>query len=126
MASRWLRCVPASRRRARQRSRRSWSPALTQGGISLGALAGTHWQPPATHLLAIDPLQVEVLQSVDDEGAPQSQADHGVALRMDGQLLQAPDLSQGRQLHQPLDAALQEDQVLQKEVVLSPIWELDI
>lgn len=39
------------------------------------------------HLLAIDPLQVEVVEAVDDEGAPQSQADHWVALWMDGQLV---------------------------------------
>lgn len=59
----------------------------------------------AAHLLAVDPLQVEVLEPVDEEGTPQSQPDHGVPLGMDRQLLQAPHLSQSRQLHQLLDAA---------------------
>lgn len=69
----------------------------------------------AAHLLAVDPLQVEVVEAVDDEGAPQSQADHRVALRVDGQLVQTPHLSQGRQLGQAADVGFQEDQMLQEE-----------
>lgn len=45
------------------------------------------------HLLAIDPLEVEVVETVDDKRAPQGQTDHWVALRVDGQLVQAPHLS---------------------------------
>lgn len=67
------------------------------------------------HLLAIDPLQVEVVEAVDDEGAPQSQTDHRVALWVDGQLVQTPHLSQGRQLGQTADVGFQEDQVLRKK-----------
>lgn len=67
------------------------------------------------HLLAIDPLQVEVVKTVDDEGAPQRQTDHGVTLRVDGQLVQTPHLSQGRQLEQTADVGFQEDQVLQEK-----------
>lgn len=67
------------------------------------------------HLLAIDPLQVEVVEAVDDKRAPQSQTDHWVALRVDGQLVQTPHLSQGRQLGQAADVGFQKDQVLQKK-----------
>lgn len=66
------------------------------------------------HLLAVDPLQVEVVEAVDDEGAPQSQTDHWIALWVDGQLVQTPHLSQGRQLGQTADVGFQEDHVLQK------------
>lgn len=45
------------------------------------------------HLLTIDLLQVEVMETVDDKGAPQSQTDHWIALWMDGQLLQPSHLS---------------------------------
>lgn len=103
----WLLCVQVSRRRVRQRSRRSWSPEVTRGGVSVPeALQVSHiTAKAAAHLLAVDPLQVEVLEPVDEEGTPQSQPDHGVPLGMDRQLLQTPHLSQGRQLHQLLDAA---------------------
>ncbi len=67
------------------------------------------------HLLAIDPLQVEVVEAVDSEGAPQSQTDHCVAFWVDGQLVQTPHLSQGRQLGQAADVGFQKDQVLQKK-----------
>lgn len=50
------------------------------------------------HLLAVDPLEVEVVEPVDDEGAPQRQTDHRVPLRVDGQLIQTPHLSQCGQL----------------------------
>lgn len=67
------------------------------------------------HLLAVDPLQVEVVKTVNDEGAPQRQTNHGVTLRVDGQLVQTPHLSQGRQLEQTADVGFQEDQVLQEK-----------
>lgn len=67
------------------------------------------------HLLAIDPLQVEVVEAVDDEGAPQSQTDHWIALWVDGQLVQTPHLSQGRQLGQAADVGFQEDQMLHEK-----------
>lgn len=67
------------------------------------------------HLLAVDPLQVEVVEAVHGEGAPQSQADHGVSIRLDGQLVETPHLSQRRQLGQTADVGFQEDQVLQQK-----------
>ena len=67
------------------------------------------------HLLAIDLLQVEVVETVDDKGAPQSQTDHRITLCVDGQLFQAPHLSQGRQLGETADVGFQEDQMLQRE-----------
>lgn len=69
----------------------------------------------APHLLAIDSLQVEVVEAVDDERAPQSQTDHWVSLRVDGQLIQTSHLSQGGQLRQAADVGFQEDQVLWKK-----------
>lgn len=68
------------------------------------------------HLLAIDPLQVEVVEPVDDEGAPQRQTDHRVPLRVDGQLVQTPHLSQRRQLEKTTDVGFQKDQVLPEKV----------
>lgn len=65
--------------------------------------------PSTTDLLAVDPLQVEVVEAVDEEGAPQSQTDDRVALLLDGQLVQTPHLSQGCQLGQMADVGLQED-----------------
>lgn len=64
------------------------------------------------HLLAIDPLEVEVVEPVDDEGAPQRQTDHRVPLRVDGQLVQTPHLSQRRQLEKATNVGFQKDQVL--------------
>ena len=73
----------------------------------------------APHLLAIDLQQVKVVEAVDDEGAPQSQTDHGVSLRVNGQLIQTPHLSQGCQLRQTADVGFQEDQVLWKKQQVS-------
>lgn len=72
---------------------------------------------PCPHLLAIDPLQVEVVEAVNNEGTPQSQTNHWITLRVDGQLVQTPHLSQGCQLGQTADVGFQEDQVLQKKVM---------
>lgn len=44
------------------------------------------------HLCAIDSLQVQVVESVDEEGSPQSQADYRVSLWINGHLLQPLDL----------------------------------
>lgn len=68
------------------------------------------------HLLAIDPLEVEVVEPVDDEGAPQRQTDHWVPLRVDGQLVQAPHLSQRCQLEKATNVGFQKDQVLPGKV----------
>lgn len=53
-----------------------------------------------------------MVESVDDEGAPQSQTEHWVAFWVDGKPVQTPDLSQGCQLWETADVGFQEDQML--------------
>lgn len=57
-----------------------------------------------------------MVEPVDDEGAPQRQTDHRVPLRVDGQLVQAPHLSQRRQLEKTTNVGFQKDQVLPEKV----------
>lgn len=67
-----------------------------------------------------------MVEAVNDEGPPQGQTDHWIALRVDGQLVQTPHLSQGCQLGQTADVSFQEDQVLQKKVSCFRVVELEL
>lgn len=68
-----------------------------------------------TDLLAVDSLQVKVVEAVDNEGAPQGEAHHRVTLRVDGQLVQTANLSQCSQLRQTADVGFQENKMLHEQ-----------
>ncbi|TNN48485.1 hypothetical protein EYF80_041316 [Liparis tanakae] len=105
----------------RERERRQEEPAARSFGgcyVAEGpehALCGDHVVHGHLRQTGLE-FRVEVVEAVDGEGAPQSQADHWVALQVDGQLVQTLHLSQGRQLGQTADVGFQEDQVLQQQI----------
>lgn len=53
-----------------------------------------------------------MVQAVQQEGPPEAQGHHWVALGVDGDLVQATHLCQGSQLGQTANVGLQEDKVL--------------
>ena len=69
-----------------------------------------------TDLDAVDLLEGEVRQSEDGVHAPQRELGDGVAVQVDGQVVQSPDAGHRVDLLQAPDVGRTEDQSLNKEI----------